>query len=95
MNNEIDGFKSIVAEMVALKEKKSSDYRNVWRAFGLQGVYSSLARKFTRLWINKDKEVANESIEDTLMDLAVYSIMALQLIREKDTSDKILDILTK
>jgi len=93
---EIDGFEKICQEIISLKKTKSGDYANSWRALGLQGLYYQIARKFTRLWINKDKnskELNHEMLEDTLTDLAVYSIMAKQLIRENDTEDKINKIL--
>ena len=90
---EIDGFKKIVDEMVALKIRKAGDYGNTWRIFGLSGLYSEIGRKFSRLWINKNrpkKEINNEMVRDTLIDLAVYSIMSIQLIDENDTEDKVL-----
>lgn len=96
MTNEIEGFKKVVDEMIALKEKKSGDYANSWRALGLRGLLYQIARKFSRLWINKDKkegELNCEMYRDSLIDLAVYSIMAIQLIDENDTSDKIDEVL--
>jgi len=80
---EMDGFKKVVAEMVALKEKKAGDYGNTWRAFGIQGMYAQIGRKFSRIWLNKDKpaeSLNNEMMRDSLMDMAVYSIMAIQLL---------------
>ena len=94
--NEPDTFKIIIQELIDLKERKSGDYQNSWRSLGIQGIYYQLARKFTRLWINKDrneKELNFEMLRDTLVDMAVYSIMAIQLFDEKDTKDKIDSIL--
>lgn len=85
LNGEIDGFKKVIDEMLALKARKAGDYGNTWRCFGLQGLYSQLGRKFSRIWLNKDKsekELNNEMMRDSLMDNAVYSIMAIQLIDE-------------
>ena len=93
---EIDGFIILCNEMIELKKKKAGDYSNSWRALGVQGLYYQIARKFTRLWINKDKDLKElncEMFEDTLTDLAVYAIMAKQLIREGDAEDKIDNIL--
>jgi len=95
-NKELDGFNKVINEMLELKSKKSGDYANSWRALGLRGLLYQIARKFTRIWINKDKkdeELNFEMFRDSLMDNAVYSIMAIQLIDEKDTEDKIDDIL--
>lgn len=95
MNNQMDGFKKIVDEMIDLKSRKSGDYADSWRALGLRGLLYQIARKFTRIWINKDKsdELNFEMYRDSFIDLAVYSIMAIQLIDESDTADKIDDIL--
>lgn len=96
MSKELDGFKKVIDEMLELKSRKSGDYANSWRALGLRGLLYQIARKFTRIWINKDKsdkELNFEMFRDSLMDNAVYSIMAIQLIDEKDTGDKIDDIL--
>ena len=93
---EIAGFQKVIDEMVELKSRKSGDYANSWRALGLIGLLYQIARKFTRIWINKDKkdeELNFEMFRDSLMDLAVYSIMSIQLIDSKDTNDKIDDVL--
>ena len=93
---ELDGFRRIMNEMYGLKESKSGDYANSWRVLGLQGLYYQIARKFTRLWINKDKtgiKLNHEMLRDTLIDLAVYSIMSIQLIDEGDIEDKLDKIL--
>lgn len=94
---EMDGFKKVVEEMVALKEKKAGDYGNTWRAFGIQGMYAQIGRKFSRLWLNKDKSAEslnNEMMRDTLMDMAVYSIMSIQLLDEgKGNNDLVLKAL--
>src|SRR3990167_10909446 len=94
--NEIEGFQKVIDELVALKTRKMGDYASSWRALGLRGMLYQIARKFTRIWINKDKkdeELNFEMFRDSLMDNAVYSIMAIQLIDEKDTNDKIDDLL--
>jgi hypothetical protein len=93
---EIDGFIKICNEIIALKKKKAGDYANSWRVLGIQGVYNQIGRKFTRLWLNKDKsenELNYEMMLDTLTDLAVYSIMAIQLLNSGETEDQILKIL--
>lgn len=94
--NEIDRFKKVIDEMIALKERKASDYANSWKAFGIQGLYYQLGRKFSRIWQNKDKgpkELNCEMMRDSLMDNAVYSIMAIQLLDSGETKDRIDDVL--
>jgi hypothetical protein len=91
---ELDGFKKIVDEMLALKARKAGDYGQSWKCFGLQGLYSQIGRKFSRIWLNKDKkEVNNEMFRDSLMDMAVYCIMSMQLIDEGETEDLIIKAL--
>lgn len=93
---ELDGFKKVVEEMLSLKEAKSGDYANSWRVLGSAGLNYQLARKITRIWINKDKDAKElncEMLRDSYMDLAVYAIMSIQLIDEGATEDQFLKIL--
>jgi len=93
---EMSGFNKVVNELVALKESKSGDYKNSWRVMGIQGLNHQLMRKITRIWINKDKpkaELNNEMLIDSYRDLAVYSIMCIQLLNEDDLEDKFLQML--
>ena len=91
---EVEGFVKIVNEMLALKAKKAGDYGNSWRCFGLPGLYAQIGRKFSRIWLNKDKEdMNNEMFRDSLMDMAVYSIMAMQLMDEGGGEDMIINSL--
>ena len=41
------------------------------------------------IYKNKKKKLNNEVLLDSYIDLAVYAIMAIQLINENDTEDKI------
>lgn len=94
--NEMDGFKKICEEIIALKTRKAGVYGNTWKVFGLPGLYAEIGRKFSRIWINKSrdpKEIDFETLRDSLIDLAVYSIMSVQLIDEKDIHDKIEQLL--
>jgi len=94
IKKEIDGFVKICNEIIELKKKKANDYGNSWRAFGIKGLYYQLGRKFARIWLNKDNSnFKNESLRDSLIDNAVYSLMAIQLLDENDTEDKIDEIL--
>lgn len=94
--NELDGFKKVIDEMLALKTRKAGDYGNSWRVGGIKPLFIEISRKFYRIWINKEKEkINNETLRDSLVDLAVYSIMAIQLIDENDTEDKVYKMLTE
>ena len=93
---EIDGFIKVCNEMIVLKTRKAGDYGNAWRVGGIQPLFVEISRKFYRILINKNKETLNnETLRDSLIDIAVYAIMSIQLIDEKDTEDKIYKILTK
>lgn len=91
---EIDGFLKIVNEMIELKKRKAGDYGNSWKCFGLPGLYAQIGRKFSRIWLNKDnKEMNNEMFRDSLMDMSVYCIMAMQLIDDGGGEDLIVNAL--
>lgn len=84
--NELEGFSKIVDEIVELKRKKSLDYGNSWRIMGIDGIDFMIAKKFLRIWnLRGNPVVNNESREDTYRDMAIYAIMAIQLMREKQT----------
>lgn len=94
-NNEIDNFIKIINEIVNLKKNKSKDYGNSWRLFGLEGLYIQIGSKFARLWNLKNKDPKNEPLRDTLRDMAVYCIMAMQLIDSEEIKPLIDEILNK
>lgn len=88
-------FKKILDDMFELHLKKTSDY-SAWniKGAGEQGVAVRLWDKVARLmnlqgwdigtgkW-TQPKEPKNESIDDTLLDLASYAIIMLILRRGK------------
>lgn len=74
-------FSAVMDEIFYLaRGAKTEDYGETWRRTGLRGVHIKLMIKEGRLrqliWENKVKETAvkEESIRDTLMDMAAYSI---------------------
>ena len=90
-------FHQILDEMRALHEKKGTDYGNgtdllanvrvaeQWGVPPWLGVMIRATDKVTRLQsYAKTGHLANEGAEDSLMDLAAYSIIALILLREED-----------
>lgn len=95
MANSAD-FKSVLDEMWSLHQKKNKDYgsksdpyRNVRSSadWGVDPWIGALIRgndKVKRLQkYAQTHELANEGAEDSLIDLAVYSVIALVLWREQ------------
>ena len=82
-------FDGILDELKDLHARKNNDYGNAahesYKEFGLISYVIRLNDKMKRLKsLTKpgvEQEVKSESIEDTLMDLAAYAIMAIESLR--------------
>ena len=88
MDNLID-HAGICAELTNTYRKKNADYGDSFsRAVEKYGLVSALTRisdKFNRLEsliLHKEQEVKDESVQDTLLDLANYCIMTVMEIRK-------------
>ena len=82
--DKVAQFKSIASSLASLYERKNSDYGNSFgETFKKLGIISSITRmsdklnRIISLTTKKNQKVNDESIADTLMDLASYSIMTL------------------
>jgi hypothetical protein len=97
------GFYELLDKMRDLHSRKNHDYagnenplRNFYkcREMGLtpfQGVMVRLTDKWSRLESFMRQgvlEVSGESVEDTLLDSAVYSLLAILLFREQRNEEK-------
>jgi hypothetical protein len=95
----MDPFQQIIDEIVAMHDKKAKDYgstgdplANVRASsdFGIPAWVGCMVRandKMKRLQTFAIKgSLVNESVEDSLLDLAVYAIIGLQLYREQKPS---------
>ena len=87
--NNIEKFKQIVSEMADTYEKKNADYGNSFETtLDKWGVNIGLARiedkfnRITSLLSSSDQKVKDESIEDTLKDMATYTIMLLMWMKK-------------
>lgn len=91
-----EGFKDLVWEIVSLHSRKQQDYgtntdpfANVRASqdFGVSAWVGALIRmndKVTRLKNFAERgQLANESAEDSMMDIAVYALIACLLYREE------------
>lgn len=96
----IEFFRQFTDEMVALTQKKNDDYSagtdpfaNFTRveAMGIcsaeQGFLTRMTDKFSRIssFVQRGElSVKTESVKDTLMDLAVYSILMAAYLESKN-----------
>jgi len=79
---ETKEFIALVDGIKELRLRKSADYGNSWKVWGLEGVVWQIRSKFIRmqnLLTTKDTP-KNEPLRDTFLDMANYCIMAVQLI---------------
>lgn len=89
-DEQVETFVSIVKEMTELYAKKNHDYGNSFDEgcdkIGTGYPLGRLLDKMNRLiaCMGKEDEMqVNESIEDTLTDLACYSVMTLSYLKRK------------
>jgi hypothetical protein len=87
-NDEVRTFRFITSHMIDLYAKKNHDYGNSFdESLDDDGLIVSKIRlgdklkRFSSLIGNDKQEINDESIEDTLIDLANYSVMTLSWMR--------------
>ncbi len=94
-----ENFEGVLAEMAALHRKKNQDYgsdedpfANVRASeeFAIPAWLGSIVRandKMTRLkTFARKRQLANETVEDSLLDLANYAVIALVLYRQSENA---------
>ena len=89
-------FKEITDEMNALYERKNHDYGNsfseTYRKLGVISATTRMLDKMNRivsLVTNDKQEVNDESLRDTLIDLANYAVMTImELDGEKPSAEE-------
>jgi hypothetical protein len=87
-NIEIETFKSITKEMSELYAKKNADYGNsfdkgmdtIGMAYGVGRMYDKMNR-IINLTKGHEAKVKDEKLEDTVLDLANYSVMLLSYLK--------------
>ena len=84
MSNKVQRHERICEELNAIYEKKNHDYGDSFHlSFLEEGMAMPRIRlgdkfnRFKTLSRNSTQEVADESIRDTLLDLANYAIMTI------------------
>lgn len=84
----MEEYEKVLNELRELYERKNHDYGNsfsiLFQKFGMKSVVIRLYDKLLRLetLCEKEAQVKDESIIDTLMDLANYSIIAVAEMRK-------------
>lgn len=88
LDENVSTFADIVGKMTTLYAKKNHDYGNAFgeiiKEVGLPYGVGKLKEKLKRIetLINSKAEV-NESLEDSLIDLACYTVMTLSYLKRK------------
>lgn len=84
----VDYFNTIIEEMKNVHEKKNADYGNNfhkrYKRYGFLTALLRLTDKMERLENIYEKgeiQVKDESVEDTLLDLANYAVMTIVELR--------------
>lgn len=87
-------FKDILNKMYEIYERKNADYGNSfaksYEEFGLVSPVIRLSDKVERLktLCNKEAQVKDESIIDTLIDIAVYAVLTVLEIKKREDKEK-------
>lgn len=82
-------FRDIAESQIRLYESKNADYGNaadkLYESYGLTYYLIMLEQKLLRLknLYNKTDKANNESIEDSLLDMSNYAILAVESIRKE------------
>lgn len=90
LDSSVDSFMDITTNMAKVYAAKNHDYGNSFdcslNKFGLIAGLVRMGDKMNRLesLINKKAMVKDESIRDTLLDLASYCIMTVMWLNKKE-----------
>lgn len=91
--SKVEKFRQIATEIGDLYEKKNNAYgdsfSDTFNKLGLISAVTRISDKYNRLCnlaTNPDIDNLGESIDDTLRDLAAYSIMTLIELDKKRTT---------
>lgn len=93
LDSSVDSFMDITTNMAKVYAAKNHDYGNSFdcslNKFGLIAGLVRMGDKINRLesLINKKAMVKDESIRDTLLDLASYCIMTIMWLNKKEISN--------
>jgi hypothetical protein len=85
-------FKMLVGKMLSIKTDATARYGvESWNSLGPKGIFVDINRKFARVkhfvWEGND-QATSENIEDTLFDMAVYSLLMVMSLRGREKCSK-------
>lgn len=94
-NKQVESFKQLTGEMVALYTRKNRDYGNsfteMYKEWGPMYPLSRMQEKLrraTQLMRSGEAQVTEEKVADTLLDLANYALMTILEIKEGNGESK-------
>lgn len=93
LSDNIQSFMDIAFNMAETYAAKNHDYGNSFEQsldeFGLVASVIRLGDKMNRIksLIKKEAQVKDESIKDTLLDMANYAVMAVMWMNKKNKND--------
>ena len=88
--NKLEVYEELLNKMTELYKIKNSDYGDsvseTYKKYGLTSFLVRMEDKLNRLKTLKDKKsmVIDEKIEDTLLDLANYAILAIIELKNEE-----------
>lgn len=91
-DNSVRKFREKVDFLADLYERKNNDYgnstKNTYDKYGIVSIATRLTDKLNRFdqlaVYNVSQKVNDESVKDTLLDLASYAIQAVILLEEEE-----------
>lgn len=88
----------MLVEATMLHDKKNNDYNGsmpLYAATGIKGRFADIWRKTIRLfslvWEGNTRQVANETIRDTAIDLIVYTTLFILMLDKKKEEGGLID----
>lgn len=85
----IDRLNKLISEIATIVMEKNHDYGDAWQKYGVFTALIRLNDKLLRLQTLSSGEpalVADESINQTIVDIAGYSILAMTWLQENGNS---------
>lgn len=92
--NQVEKFKEVTEKMVAMYEKKNHDYGDSFtksmNKWGMIAAAVRMSDKMNRIesLIQNENLVKEESVMDTLFDMACYSVMTYAYLSNKKENFK-------